>query len=109
MRQGVPVTRSDFLTPDAVTAICRHMNDDHRDDGVLICRHLAGVPDAVDAEAVGVDAEGMSFAVRRADGSTQPVSVAFGAPVTERAQVRTAVVELYERACAAAGVEPRPH
>ena len=98
-----------FLTDDAVAAICRHMNEDHRDDGVLICRQVAGVPDAVDAEAVGVDAERMHFSVLHADGSSSAVSVAFAQPVTERAQVRTAVVELYERACAAAGVEPRPH
>jgi len=98
-----------FLPPEAVAAICRHMNDDHRANALLICRHLAGVQDAVDAEAVDVDAERMSFAVRRADGTSTPVPVAFARPVTERAQVRTAVVELYERACAQAGVEPRPH
>ena len=103
------MTDSPTLSPDAVAAICRHMNEDHRDDAVLICRQLAGMPDAVDAEAVAVDTEQMRFAVRRPDGSTQQVSVAFVHPVTERAQVRAAVVELYERACAAAGVEPRPH
>lgn len=103
------MTDSTALSPDAVAAICRHMNEDHRDDGVLICRQLAGVPDAEDAEAVGVDAEQMHFSVRRTDGSSLQVSVPFADPVTERAQVRTAVVELYQRACAVAGVEPRPH
>lgn len=98
-----------FLSSEAVAAICRHMNDDHREDGLLICQHVAGVQDAVDAEAVDVDAERMFFVVRRADGTSTRVSVEFARPVTERAQVRTAVVELYERACAEAGVEPRPH
>ena len=103
------MTHSPVLSPDAVAAICRHMNEDHRDDGVLICRQLGGMPDAVDAEAVDVDTEQMRFSVRRQDGSTRQVSVPFADPVTERAQVRAAVVELHERACAAAGVEPRPH
>lgn len=94
---------------DAVAAICRHMNDDHRADALLICQHLAGAHDAVDAETVGVDATRMHFAVRRADGSVRSTAVAFAAPVAERAQVRTAVVELYERACAAAGRVPRGH
>ena len=95
--------------PDAVAAICRHMNDDHRADGLLICRHLGGVQDAVDAQAVGVDAAGMQFDVRRPDGTSRAVSVPFAAPVQERPQVRAAVVELYERACGAAGLTPRAH
>jgi putative heme iron utilization protein len=97
------------FAPDAVAAICRHMNEDHRADAVLICRHLAGVADVVDAETVAVDGHGMRFAVRASDGGAQEVTVAFAAPVAERAEVRTAVVELYERARAAAGLPPRAH
>jgi len=95
--------------PDAVAAICRHMNDDHRADAVLICRHLAGLGDAVDAETVDVDAEAMHFRVQCSDGTVRPASVAFAEPALERAQVRVAVVELYERACAAAGRPPHAH
>lgn len=97
------------MDDEAVAAICRHMNEDHRADGLLICRALAGAGDAVDAEAVGVDETGMRFRVRAADASTREVSVEFATPVTERAQVRAAVVELYDRACAATGTPPRAH
>ncbi len=86
------------LDPDAVAAICRHMDDDHRAAGLLICQVLGGAPDAVDATTVGVDASGLRFLVRAADGATREVEVPFAAPVTERAQVRTAVVELHARA-----------
>ena len=100
---------TETLPPDAVAAICRHMNDDHRDDALLIATHLAGVEGAVDAETTGVDAQAMHFLVRRSDGSTQETSVAFAQPVTARPEVRAAVVEMYERACAAAGLPPRAH
>lgn len=94
--------------PDVVAAICRHMNDDHAQDSLLICRTLGGRPDATHAQAVGVDRDGMRFRVTAA-GHDDDVTVAFATPAPERAQVRVAVVELYERACAAAGVEPRAH
>jgi putative heme iron utilization protein len=101
------VTATTF-PPDVVAAICRHMNDDHAADSLLICRTLAARPDATHAEAVGVDSEGMRFRVT-ADGRPEELTVPFATPAPERAQVRVAVVELYERACAAADLEPRGH
>jgi hypothetical protein len=101
------VTATTF-PPDVVAAICRHMNDDHAADCLLICRTLGGRPGATRAEAVDVDSHGMRFRVTTG-GDEADVPVAFAAPVFERAQVRVAVVELYERACAVAGIEPRGH
>jgi hypothetical protein len=100
------VTATPFA-PDVVAAICRHMNDDHAADCLLICRTLGGRPGTTHAEAVDVDSHGMRFRVT--DGEVAELTVPFAAPVTERPQVRVAVVELYERACAAAGIEPRGH
>jgi putative heme iron utilization protein len=94
--------------PDVVDAVCRHMNDDHRADGLLIARTLGGVPDATAAEAVGVDTEAMEFRVVVGAGP-RVVRVPFSRPVTERPQIRTAVVELYERACRQAEVVPHGH
>lgn len=102
------MTGSDF-SPEVVAAICRHMNDDHRDDALLICRTLGRVPDAVDATAVHVDAAAMRFQVQRPDGTVEEAEVRFAEPALERSHVRLAVVELYERACAAAGIVPRSH
>lgn len=100
--------RADFA-PEVVAAVCRHMNDDHRADSLLICQTLGAIPDAVDAEAVDVDSTAMRFHVTRADGRTQSAVVAFATPALVRPQVRVAVVELCERACAAAGIAPRGH
>jgi hypothetical protein len=85
------------------------MNDDHRADSLLICQTLGATPDAVDAEAVDVDSTAMRFRVTRSDGTTDSTAVLFATPALARPQVRIAVVELYERACAAAGIVPRSH
>jgi putative heme iron utilization protein len=98
-----------LLDPEAVAAICRHMNDDHAAEALLICRHLGNATGSVHAEAVGVDVTAMHFRVRGPDGTSGTVRVPFAAPVGERAEVRSAVVELYERASAAAGAQQRSH
>ena len=44
-----------------------------------------------------------------AGGVATEVRVPWSEPITERPQIRREVVVLYERACAALGLEPRPH
>lgn len=90
---------------DIVTAVCRHLNDDHAPDCLLIARTLGGVPAAEGAEAVGVDSGMLRLRVRTPEG-TREVVVPFAAPAHERAHVRTAVVELAERARRAAAAAP---
>lgn len=91
------------FTPDAVEAIKRHMNDDHAEDGLLIVRALGGRPEAASAVTTDVDAEAITFTI---DGGER-VRVPWGETLTERAQVRKAVVRLYREACARLGVPAR--
>jgi putative heme iron utilization protein len=91
------------FTPDAVEAIKRHMNDDHAEDALLIVRALGGRPDAAGAVTSDVDAEAITFTI---DGGER-VRVPWGETLTERAQVRKAVVRLYREACARLGVPAR--
>lgn len=90
-----------------VDAVCAHMNDDHPDDCLLIVRGLGGRSDAVAARMTGFDGEGADFDAVLADDDRARVRVPFADPVTERPQVRVAVVQLYHDACAALGVTPR--
>ncbi|SDI36038.1 Protein of unknown function [Sinosporangium album] len=96
---------SNPFTPDVVEAVKRHMNDDHAADALLICRALGGRPEATSATTTGVDAEGIDFRVTVADGEV-PVRVPWGETLTERAQVRMAVVRLYKESCDLLGVRP---
>ncbi|MFG6202504.1 DUF2470 domain-containing protein [Nonomuraea sp. JJY05] len=91
------------FTADAVEAIKRHMNDDHAEDSLIIVRALGGRPDATSAVTSDVDAEAIEFTV---DGGER-VRVPWGETLTERAQVRKAVVQLYRDACEKLGVVAR--
>ena len=94
--------------PDVVEAVCRHMNDDHADDALLIVRALGGQPDAERVLTHGLDSDAMHFTAWTGDTSTE-VSVPFDEPVHERPHVRLAVVRMHERACDAAGLPRRAH
>ena len=82
---------------DVVRAVCAHMDDDHAEDGLLICRVLGGVPHATAVTTTGVDGAGIDFLARTPDGPVA-VRVGFAEPATERAHLRLAVVALHERA-----------
>ena len=90
-----------------VTAVLHHMNEDHPDDSLLIARAF-GDPSADSAVMTGLDgAAGMwSYTV---NGIAHELSVPWSNAISERPEIRRAVVVLYDAACAKLGVEPRPH
>lgn len=98
---------AEFPTPEVVAAIMKHMNEDHADDSVLICRSLGGQPSTTAAVMTGMDADAIGFTAHTDAGPT-PVTVPWSERLTERPQVRAEVVRMYHDACAALGVEPRP-
>jgi putative heme iron utilization protein len=85
---------------DARDAIA-HLNDDHADALLLMARALGGHPDATAARCTGADRYGLDLTVDTPRG-TAPARVGFAEPVTERAGLRAATVELTRRARAAA-------
>lgn len=95
--------------PHVIAAILHHMNDDHRDDNLLITR--AYVDDEItSAEMLRFDGDGGTWRV--SIGSAEPTEATItwpGGPISERAEVRREVVALYGGACERLGVEPRPH
>jgi putative heme iron utilization protein len=92
--------------PAVVEAVCGHMNGDHTDDSLLIVKALGGIEDATDARMVGFDSAGADFVATR-DGDEHAVHVPFASPAHDRMAIRHAIVQQYQDACAAAGIEPR--
>lgn len=90
-----------------VQAVTRHMNEDHPEDSVLIVRAFADAA-ATSARMVGLDATSGTWLAEVED-TTTAVEVQWPIPVKERADLRKAVVILYEQACERLGVEPRGH
>ncbi|MFE0749069.1 DUF2470 domain-containing protein [Gordonia sp. NPDC058843] len=80
--------------PDVVAAVLAHMNDDHADDSLLICRVLGGRPDAIAATMTGFDHEAATFDISVPEGVVG-VRIAWDRPVRDRADVRTAVVAMF--------------
>ena len=96
------------FAPDVVAAIMRHMNGDHADDSVLICRALGGQPEARAATMTWMDADGIDFRAT-VDGREVMVRIPFSHHLAERAEVRVEVTRMYHEACARLGVAPRVH
>jgi len=94
------------FSPEVVEAVRRHMDEDHRDDSLLIVRSLGGVPQATAATMSGLDEAGAVFLAATDEGEVT-VRVPWSEPIAERAQIRAEVVRMYHEACAALGVEPR--
>ena len=91
-----------------VAAVVRHMNEDHADDTLLIVRALGGLDGAASARMMTWDADGGDYLAVVDDVETS-VRIPWSHRLTERAEVRAEVVAMYERACEALGLEPRPH
>ncbi|KHK99977.1 hypothetical protein LK09_01280 [Microbacterium mangrovi] len=93
----------------ALHGVLTHMNGDHSDDNLLIVRAFAH-PDAVSATMTGFDGDGGDWEAVLADGSASAVRVPWrGGPISERPQVRRAVVEVYAAACETLGIPARNH
>jgi hypothetical protein len=95
------------FAPEIVSAVLSHMNGDHQSDNLLIARAFGSL-DAESATMTTLDENGGTFAYSTGDRDDE-VTVAWSAPISERAEIRREVVVLYDRACAILGVEPRPH
>ena len=91
-----------------IAGVTSHMNGDHPEDTLLICRGLGERPTASAATMTGLDGDAGTYEVT-VDGVTEVLRIPWTQRLHERREVRTEVVKLYEAACAAMGVEPRPH
>jgi hypothetical protein len=83
------------------------MNGDHNDDNLLIARAF-GARDATAAAMTTLDHRGGTWEYT-AGGDTRQLTVPWSAEIGERPAIRREIVAIYDRACVALGVEPRPH
>lgn len=92
-----------------VSGVLGHMNADHTDDSLDIVRAY-GAPEATAAVMTDLDTEGGLWQAT-VDGEEVDVRVPWpGAPLSERPQLRVAVVELHQAARERLGLPPaQPH
>ena len=95
-----------WLTDEVIAAVAHHMNTDHVDDNLVICRGVGGCTEATAATFVGMTTTVARFSVT-VPGGTREIEVPFADEVTERAQVRSEVAGLCHRSAALLGLPPR--
>jgi hypothetical protein len=83
------------------------MNDDHRDDNLLIARAF-GNPDATAATMTTLDNLGGTWVYTAGD-AEHDLTVPWSGEISERPEIRREIVVLYDAACERLGLEPRPH
>lgn len=59
---------ADPITPAISDRICKHMNDDHADAVLLYAKAYGAVSDAIAAQMLSIDPEGMNLQVQRETG-----------------------------------------
>jgi heme iron utilization protein len=89
---------------DAAAGILEHMNADHKDALVLLARVLAGI-ESQEAAMTSVDRLGFHVRLKTADGM-KGTRIAFLKEVSNPAEARKVLVEMVQRARAAAGDLP---
>ena len=87
----------------AAAGIVAHMNDDHAEALVLVCRHQACRPETAEATMIAVDRYGFDV-VATSPAGRAAVRLGFPRAVTTTDEVRAAMVALVREARGAAGV-----
>jgi len=91
-------------------AVLHHMNDDHRDDNLLIARAFGPRTDITGATMTGFDGDAGHWTAETPEGAVVAIRIPWlGGPITERPDVRREIVALYDQACDRLRVERRPH
>ena len=96
------------FAPDVVAAVLHHMNSDHADDCAVICRALGGQPDTTTAVMSGMDGDAAHFDAT-VGGAVVAVRIPFSHTLTQRAEIRVEITQMYHDACERLGIPGRTH
>ena len=73
--------------------IIEHMNEDHEDAMVIICKEMSMAKDTSEATMTGIDRYGMEMSAMTKDGP-RPIRIAFNAEVSDSEGARKEIVKL---------------
>jgi len=102
--EAYAAARPDPVMSHAASAVA-HLNADHADALLEIAQALGGYPDAIRATCDGIDRYGIDLSLDTARGRA-PARVAFPEALTNGSQLRSATVELTQRARAVLSATP---
>ena len=73
--------------------IIQHMNEDHEDAMIIICKEMSRAKDTSEATMTGIDRYGMEMSAMTKDGP-RPIRIAFNAEVSDAEGARKEIVKL---------------
>ena len=82
-----------WITDEVVTAVCRHMNQDHGAETLALAQSVADT--IVSAACTGLDLHSLLITAITDDGINVTLRIAWPRPLADRADIRLQVVELY--------------
>ena len=86
----------DFST-EISSRICKHMNDDHADAVTLYAKAFGGVTDAIAAEMLLIDAQGMNLTAQ-VNGETVPVRIQFDHVLSDAEDAHQTLIAMVKQA-----------
>lgn len=89
---------ADPLTRDVSDRICAHMNEDHADAVVLYAKVYGGAKDAIAAQMVTIDPQGMDLLVVQPEEQTRPIRVEFDHPLNDSEDAHHTLIEMVKQA-----------
>ena len=97
---------ADPIIPAVSDRICAHMNDDHADAVLLYAKAYGGVDDALAAQLLKVEPDGMNLLVQT-ETSTIPVEIAFDHELVDSEDAHQTLITMVREARAiAAATKP---
>lgn len=88
---------ADAFSPDVSDRICKHMNDDHAEAVLLYAKVFGGVMEAIAAQMLKIDADGMDLQIQQA-AATAPVRITFDHTLQDSEDAHQTLIAMMKQA-----------
>ncbi|MEH1795159.1 MULTISPECIES: DUF2470 domain-containing protein [unclassified Nostoc] len=88
---------SNDFSAEISSRICQHMNDDHADAVMIYAKAFGGVTDAIAAQMLSIDAQGMDLTAQ-VNGETVPVRIQFDRVLVDAEDAHQTLIAMVKQA-----------
>ncbi|MFN6462260.1 MAG: DUF2470 domain-containing protein [Nostoc sp. DedVER02] len=88
---------SNDFSAEISSRICKHMNDDHADAIVIYAKAFGGVKDAIAAQMLSIDAQGMNLTAQ-VNGEAVPVRIQFDHVLVDAEDAHQTLIAMVKQA-----------
>jgi len=88
---------SNNFSAEISSRICNHMNEDHADAVVLYAKTFGGITDAIAAQMLSIDAQGMDLTAQ-VNGEDVPVRIQFDRVLVDSEDAHQTLIAMVKQA-----------